>query len=243
MSQLELAALAETTPRHVSFVETGRSRPGRDLVLRLAESMDLPVRERNELLACAGLPPAFAERDLDEDQMRPFKMAVRAILDRHEPYPACAMDGIGQLRMTNAPFRALWPGGENKTPEEAIDEFFGPGPMREMIDNWAEVAWSYADGRRHEAARTNDPRVIELAERVLKHLEGVPRPASLPAPGSPVTCPRFRIGDRLIETFTTVMRFEHANEVTISELRVELIFPMDEAGDAFFRGLTSSPPP
>lgn len=239
LSQLELATRAQTTPRHVSFIETGRSRPGRELVLRLAASMDLPVRDRNTLLAAAGLPAAFAEHDLSQEQLRPFRMAVEAVLRRHEPYPACAADGLGRVKLTNAGFRALWPAVEEVTPEQAVDAFFGPGPMRKLIENWAEVAWSYAEGRRHEAARTSNRRLIALAERALRHLEGVPRPTTIPAGGAPVVCPRFRFGDQVIRTFSTVMRFEHPSEVTISELRVELIFPLDEAGDAFFRGLVA----
>jgi transcriptional regulator with XRE-family HTH domain len=233
LSQLELAALAETTPRHVSFIETGRSRPGRELVLRIAACMNLPVRERNRLLASAGLPSAYAERDLDEHEMRPFRVAVEAILLHHEPYPACAIDGLGRVQLTNAGFRALWPGAEHATPEQAIDAFFGPGPMREMIENWAEVAWAHLDSRRYEAERTGDPRLLELVERSLQHLQGVARPAVQAS--TPVVCPRFRIGDQVVRTFTTVMRFEHAHEITLNELRVELIFPVDEVGDAFFR--------
>ena len=240
LSQLQLATLAETTPRHMSFIETGRSRPGRELVLRLAECMDLPVRDRNELLTSAGLPPAYAQRDLDEEQLRPFKTAVAAILEHHHPYPGCALDGLGAVKMTNACFRALMPGAHEKTPEQSIDDFFGPGPLRSMLDNWAEVAWTVADGRRHEAARTNDPRQTALAERIMEHLKDVPRPRGMPSDSeSPVVCAHFRIGDQRISTFTTVMRFQHAREVTISELRVELIFPSDDAGAQFFRGLVT----
>ena len=238
LSQLDLALAAQTTPRHVSFIETGRSRPGRELVLRLAECMDLPVRDRNALLAAAGLPAAFPELDLSEDDMRPFRLAVEAILQRHDPYPACAMDALGRVQLTNEGFRAFWPGSEDMSPERSIDAVFGPGPMRDMMENWDEVVWAWVDRQRHAAARTNDPRLVALIERALRHLEGVERPATVVSAGSPVLCPRFRIGDRVIRTFTTVMRFETAREITISELRVELVFPMDEAGDAFFRGLT-----
>ncbi len=233
MSQVELAALASTTPRYVSFVETGRSRPGRDVVLRLGDSLELPVRAQNELLQAAGLPPAYAERELDEEEMRPFRLAVRAMLDNHSPYPACAADGLGRPQMVNPTFRALWGDVQDISPEEAVDAFFGPGPGREMIENWAEVAWAYVDGRRREVSRTNDARLRALTERALAHLEDVPRPAKPTA--SPIICPRFRVGDRVIRGFTTVVRFEHAHEITISELRVELIFPMDDVADRFFR--------
>lgn len=242
LSQLALAIMAETTPRHMSFIETGRSRPGKELVLRLASCLDLSVRESNTLLTAAGLAPVYTERELSEEQMRPFRQAIEAMLTHHEPYPACAADMLGHILMANQTYHALWPGVPDWTPEESVDAFFAPGPMREWIENWAEVAWAYADARRYEAARSNNPRLLALLERILKHLEDVERP---PVPegqiGSPVVCPRFRMGDQVIRTFTTVVRFEHAHDVTLSELRVELIFPLDEQADAFFRSVLTNP--
>ena len=233
VSQLQLAALASTTPRYVSFIETGRSRPGRDVVLRLGSSLSLPVRAQNELMRAAGFAPEFPERALNEDDMRPFKMAIESMLEKHSPFPACAFDALGSLRFANPTFRALWGAVAELSPEDAVDAFFGPGPSRDMLENWAEVAWANADARRSEARRTNDPRVRALYERALAHLSDVPRPPL--SENSPVVCLRLRIGGRLIRTFATVMRFEHATEITISELRVELIFPMDEDSAEFFR--------
>lgn len=240
MSQLELALWASTTPRHVSFIETGRSRPGRELVLRLAACMDLPIRDRNALLVAAGLHPAFAEHGLDDEQMRPFRIAIQAILDRHDPYPGSAIDHLGRVLMTNAGSRALFPEAESLTPEQMLDGFLAPGPGRDAVENWAEVAWAVADRLRHDAASANDPRLTALAERALKHLDGVERPRPDFPYESPVMCVRLRVGNQVIPTFSTVMRFETPHEVTISELRVELMFPMDEAGAAFFRSLTGS---
>ena len=235
LSQLELAALAQTTARYVSFIETGRSRPGRELILRIAECLDLPLRDRNDLLTAAGLGPAYAERELDEGELAPFRRAVEAVLEAHEPYPACALDGLGRVHRANRSFSALWPGLEGVEPEAAVEAFFGPGPMRQIIENYAEVAWAYADLRRQEAARTRHPRLVALTERILVLLKDVPRPTHGGQTGSPVLCPRFRLDGRVVPTFTTIMRFEHPNEVTISELRVELIFPADRSAAQFFR--------
>jgi transcriptional regulator with XRE-family HTH domain len=88
VSQLDLAVQAGTSPRHVSFIETGRSRPGRDLVLRLAVALDVPIRDRNTLLTSAGLPPAYPDRELTDDAMRPVKLVLERVLAGHEPYPA-----------------------------------------------------------------------------------------------------------------------------------------------------------
>lgn len=239
LSQLDLACRAQTTPRHLSFIETGRSRPKRDLVLRLATTLELPIREQNALLVAAGLRPAYSERALDDAELRPLRAAVRTILDRHEPFPACAIDGLGQLRMTNATCRAFMPGAEELSPEEQIEHFFGPGPSRDALENWDEVAWAAFDRMRSDAARTQNSRLSALVERALYHLGGVPRPA--PSNASPVMCMRMRMGGETIRMFSTVMRFDSAREITMSELRVELIFPMDDVADAFFRSLVPSP--
>ena len=237
LSQLALAAQAETTPRHVSFIETGRSRPGRDLILRLAEAMDVPIRARNALLEAAGLGRAYEERELDADDVQPFVEAVDLVLRNHEPFPGCAIDGLGCVRRTNAAFERFWPGAKGLTPEQAIDAFFGPGPGRDVVENWAELAWRYIDIRRSEANRSGDPRLLALAERAEAHLEDVPRPTTREA--APIVCPRFRFGDTLVRTFSTVMRFEHPNDVTLGELKVELIFPADETAAQYFRQLAA----
>jgi len=240
LSQLELAALAETTPRHLSFIEPGRSRPGRDLVLRLAQCLDVSIRNRNSLLIAAGLNAEFAERNLNDEQALPFRMAVETILQRHDPYPGCAFDALGRILKTNAGFRALSPGLEELTPEQSVDAFFAPGPMQQSIENWAEIAWAWIDRQQDEAARTNNPALAALVERALRHLRKVGRPSVPSTEGPDVIAPRFRIGDQIIRTFVTVMRFENAQEVTLSELRIELVFPLDDAGDAFFRGLAKT---
>lgn len=237
LSQLALAAQAETTPRHLSFIETGRSRPGRELILRLAEAMDVPIRQRNALLEAAGLGAAYAERELEADVVQPFLDAVELVLHNHEPYPACAIDGLGRVQRTNDAFERFWPGAKSLTAEQAVDAFFGPGPSRTLIENWAELAWRDVDLRRREASRCGDPRLLQLAERAESHLRDVPRPQRDGLGAAPVVCSRFRFGDTLVRTFTTVMRFEHTNDVALGELKVELIFPADETASAYFRGL------
>ncbi|MEO1203602.1 MAG: helix-turn-helix domain-containing protein, partial [Pseudomonadota bacterium] len=237
LSQLALATLAGTTPRHVSFIETGRSRPGRQMVLRLAQCMDLPARERNGLLAAAGLRPEFAAYAAREERPGPHRRAIEAILERHDPYPGCGLDPLGRVLLSNTGFRALWSGFENLTPEQSHDRFFGPGPMRQTIENWSELAWAWVDRQRLEAARTNDGRLRALARRALRHLDGIPRPASVPEDGALLISPRFRAGDRVIRTFVTVVRLESAQDIATSDVRVELVFPVDGAGDEFFRSL------
>lgn len=241
LSQLALSGLAETTPRYVSFVETGRSRPGRSFILRLAQSLDLPLRDRNDLLRAAGFRPEFPEHPLNDAEIAPYRRAVKTILEHHDPYPGCAFDSLGRVLMCNKTFRAFSPDIEKMTPEESIDAFFGAPQMRATIDNWAELAWAWVDGKRAEVAHSNAPQLRALLERALAHLRTVERPPAMNEAQSGVLSPRFRINGQLIETFATVMRFERPREVTLSDLRVELIFPLDDSGDAFFRSLTAAP--
>ncbi len=239
-SQLELALKAETTPRHLSFLETGRSRPGRELVLRLAQALELSIRQKNALLLAAGLAPAFAEHSLFDEELRPFREAIQTILDRHDPYPASALSPLGQVLMTNAGCRAFSPGVDQLSPEEALDSFMGPGAGRESIDNWAEVAFLYTERLEREATHAGHPALLELAMRARNYLKGVERPHTLALPAGPIFCIRFKVAGEIIPCFSTVVRFEGPYEVTMSELRIELLFPSNQRGQRYFQELLAS---
>lgn len=238
-SQLQLANEAQTTPRHISFIETGRSRPGRDLILRLARTLDLLARDTNSLLVNAGFGPAFQQHRLDEEAVRPFAAIIRGLLDSHDPYPGSAFDPFGRIHMSNAAHRRLFPGAAERSPEEAIDHFYGHRAGLDF-ENWPEVAWAYADRWRLEASRSGSRELACLAERAEAHLIDVPRPS--PTRGdSAVLSPRIRIGGETYSTFSTVLRFDTARELTLSEIRVELVFPADDRTANLFRLSHHSP--
>lgn len=236
-SQLELAAKAGTTPRHISFLETGRSRPGRDLVLRLASTLDVPIRERNGLLVSAGLAAEFPTYDLSDKSMEPLSAVLRMILRAHEPYPAWVFASGFQALSANTAGDALFPGLCKMSPESIVDMWFAPGPFRQMVENWQEVLWAGIDSLRREAARTSAPEILALLRRAEGHAAHIQAPESRAHPDLPVACPRFKIGERIVRTVSAVMRFDTAIEVTTSELRVELMFPADDESEAFFREL------
>jgi transcriptional regulator with XRE-family HTH domain len=240
LSQLELAHRSDTTPRHLSFLETGRSRPGHDIVLRLSESLDLPKRERNTLLRTAGLKAVFPEHDLDEPLLQPYLQAVRMILEGHEPYPGSVLDARGKILLANASFHRLLPGAELLSPEQSIDHFYSQaGPAR--IINWPEVAWMEADRRRRDADRLGSEDLRRLADRAEAHLRDLPRAnavSELDPP--PIVTARWKEGDEILSTFSAVMRFDSARDITMSELRVELIFPADERTETHFRSQAES---
>jgi transcriptional regulator with XRE-family HTH domain len=240
VSQLALAAQAGTTPRHVSFVETGRSRPGRTLVLRLAAALDVPLRERNALLAAAGFPPAFPENELSDAAMRPVALVLDRVLRSHEPYPAWVVGRGLQFRASNRAAEALFPGLCGCAPEAIVDLWYGPGPFRQLVENWEEVVSAGVAALRREARRTSDPLLLALLRRAEAHAGAIPAPAAGVPPELPVACPRLRIGGRTVRTVAAVMRFDTAVEVTASELRIELLFPADDESDAFFRQATGA---
>jgi transcriptional regulator with XRE-family HTH domain len=235
LSQLELAAQAGTTPRHLSFIETGRSRPGSDLVLRLATALDVPIRDRNALLAAAGLPPAYPAFALEEEAMQPVRKVLDRILKTHEPYPAWVASRGFRLIASNRGAEALFTGMCSLSPDAIVDLWFGPGPFRDVVENWQDVVWAGIAALRRELVRSPDASLAALLRRAESHTRTVPAPERDAHPELPVICPRLNIGGRRIRTISTVMRFDTAVEVTASELRVELMFPADDASEGYFR--------
>lgn len=243
-SQLELAVRAATSPRHVSFLETGRSRPGRELVLRLATALDVPLDAQNQLLVAAGLPAIFAATPLDDEQLAPIQRIIDRVFATHEPYPAILMQrGFRLLRMNQAAHR-MFPGLLELSPEARIDSWFGPGPARDAIVNWRAVAWSGVVALRRELSEAPDPELAALVRRAEAHLAdaGITGPPNPAQSELPVVCPHFRFGDQTIRTISSVMRFDTAHDITAAQLRLELMFPADATAEAFFDALAATPP-
>lgn len=238
LSQLDLATAAGTTPRHVSFVETGRSRPGPDFVHRVADALDVPLRERNGLFTAAGLAAPYAARGLDDEEMR----AVRGVVDRlfasHEPFPAWLGGSGFRFIAANRAAERLFPGMCAMSPTELVDLWFGPGPLRSVVENWADVARAGVAALRREARASSDPRLTELAERAEAHARALPPKTTQAHPELPVICPILVLGGRRVRTISTVLRFDSAVDLTAADLRVELMFPADAESAAFFADLS-----
>ena len=234
LSQLDLAVRTDLSQRHVSFIETGRSRPGADVVQRVAEALEVPLRDRNALLEAAGLAPSYPEVPLSDEAAAPFRDAIRKMLQAHEPYPAYVINRWWDLIDANAAGRRIYPQlGDD--PVNLVDMILGPGPIRETIENFSAVGWMALRQMRRDVADSGpDERLQELLERAEAHMKDVP--VDTEGPGSElVVCPHFRIGDQVIKTVGLVARFATAREVTLDEVRVELVFPRDDEAEAFFR--------
>lgn len=223
LSQLDLALRAEVTPRHLSFLETGRSRPREGMVLRLADALDVPLREQNALLRAAGFDPLFPEADLDDARLAPVREVIAQLLARHAPFPALVMDAQWRVVDANPVGRALALAGHD-LPCSAFDVLAGP-TCRAMIDNWGEVAWaSVVRARQDLAARPDAALAARVAAFEAAVLADGPAP---PASSDPVVTTVLRVGDARVRTLTTICRFSSPRAVAADELQVELVFPAD----------------
>lgn len=231
VSQLDVAATAGTTTRHVSFLETGRSRPSRQMVERLGDALQIPLRERNRLLEMAGLAPSYPEGDLTADDLAPFQRAIDRLLDSHEPYPGFVVDRHWNMVAANqGAERFLADTRERNTVRLVL------GPWQPLIENFTDVARALLDRVGADLLRhPGDEELEGLHREVRTALGGAPHPTA--SSTSRVICPRFRIDGSLIRTITVAARFESVADVTLDEVRVELVYPEDEPSERFFRAL------
>jgi transcriptional regulator with XRE-family HTH domain len=236
VSQLALALAADTTARHVSFLETGRSRPSSEMVLRLAEALDIGLRDRNRLLEGAGLPALYPGEDLQSPQLRPFQQAIERLLHAHEPYPGLVVDGHWNTVAANRAAVTLF--GPDLVGANMVRRFYGDPAIRGSIVNLSDVAWAgLARLRRLVRHRPLDEELRALVELAEAALVDVPHPAE--PPDELVICPDFRIGDEVVRTVSMVARFDTARELTLDELQIELTYPRDAAAERFFRDRAS----
>lgn len=233
MSQLDLAARAEVSQRHVSFIETGRARPRADVVRRVSDALGIPLRDRNRLLEAAGLAATYPEVPLDDATIAPFRAAVERLLAAHDPFPAYVVDRWWDIVATNDAGRRLFPQAADGI-TNAVEAFLSPGGIRDMVVNFPEIASLYLRRLEAEVAESSDERLQGILARAKILLADVPL-ADSSEQGDLVICPRLRIGDEIVGTVTMVARFGATREVTLDELRVELVFPADDAADAYFR--------
>jgi transcriptional regulator with XRE-family HTH domain len=236
VSQLELALRAGTTQRHVSFMESGRSMPGRGMVVRVAESLGLPLRERNSLLLAAGYAPSYPETRLDDPALRPVLDGLRSLLDGHRPYPAIVVDRYGDLVATNDATGILF---EDVAPElleppvNVLRLALHPRGMAPRIGNLDDWAQHILERPRQEYARTADARYQALHTELKAYLPKVVAPTADHLGFAVPLRLRTSVGElRLLTTITT---FATAVDVTISELRLETFLPADEATSTALR--------
>ena len=249
LSQLDLATAAEISQRHLSFLESGRARPSRVMVLQLAESLNLPLRERNRLLIAAGFAPIYPQRELGSPDMAPVRQALERLLAHHEPFPAVVMDRRWNILMSNRAIErltaligdadALWQRSCGDGPRNMLKLMLHPEGLRPLIENFEEAARVMIGHAQHEAV--DDARTAQVLEEVLAY-PGIParwkRIEDHSAP-LPVLSTRLRAGPLSLGLFTMLTTFGTPQDVTTEDLRVETMYPADAESEALLRKLAS----
>ena len=238
LSQLDLAVGAGVSARHVSFVETGRARPSAEMVMQLAEHLDVPLRDRNALLLAAGYAPAFAQRDLDDPEMGPVRDVLDRLLRGHEPYPAIVVDRHWGLVAANRAVAVLTDGAAPYLLEPPVNVLrlgLHPDGLAPRIRNLGEWRAHLLDRLSRQAVVSGDPALFALHEE-LAALPGAQAGLAASLEVSEIAVPLLLTADGSELAFiSTATSFGTAIEVTVSELAIESFFPADEATARFLR--------
>ena len=240
LSQLDLAGTADTSQRHVSFLESGRTGPSREMVLRLCAALDVPLRQQNALLLAAGFAPAWRESDLAAPELAKVNAALDFMLAQQEPYPAFVVDRRWNLLRANAAagqFVAFLLGAVPAGPVNLAEALVSPRGLRPLIVNWDEVALYFLRGVQSDAIADGTEETAALLERLMA-VPGLPALSQALPPldaRAPVLAVHFRKGETSLRLFTTIATLGTALDVTAQEIRIECFFPADDATAQFFR--------
>ena len=230
LSQLALASGSAVSTRHLSFIETGRARPSREMVLHLADRLEMPLRERNRLLLAAGYAPVFPERSLADDELAPVREALERFLAAHEPYPAVVVDRAWNLVLANDAVSALTAGVAPELlepPANVLRATLHPDGMAPRIVNFAEWSGHLLHRLRRQIEITGDGDLARLYDEVAAY-PGVSLEPPAHGGAADIVLPlRLRAGDAELSFFSTVTTFGTPVDVTLSELAVEAFYPAD----------------
>lgn len=227
LSQLELAYDAEISPRHLSFLETGRSLPSREMLLRLAEQLEVPLRDRNVLLVSAGYAPVFPERSLEDPALDSARRAIDLVLTGHEPHPALAIDRYWTLVAANRAVPPLLAGVSAellRPPVNVLQLNLHPEGLAPRIENLGEWRAHLLARLRQQIEVTADARLQDLLEELLTY-PAPSAPAGAPTPAQAVVPFRLRTERGILSFISTTMVFGTPIDVTLSELAIESFFP------------------
>jgi len=245
LSQLEFACEAEISTRHLSFLETGRAQPSRDMVLHLAEKLDIPLRERNTLLLAAGYAPVFSQKSLTDPSLELIRKAIDVVLVGHEPYPAIAIDRHWTLVASNSVVPSLLAGIDPKLlqpPVNVLRYTLHPGGLAPRIANYGEWRLHMFDKLRRLIELTADPVLIDL----LRELREYPAPDGAAMTSLQSERPRFVIPFQLtsdagiLSFFSTTTTFGTPMDITLSEISLECFYPADVLTTEALRSMATS---
>jgi len=241
LSQLALATEADVSPRHVSFLETGRAKPSRDMVVLLATVLRVPLRERNLLLLAAGYAPLYQEARLDAPELGPVRAALELILKQQEPFPAVVMNrhwDILEMNQAAKRFFGKLLGARAPAKPNVLRLMFDPELLRPLVEDWEVIAEMLVERLHREATGgVKDAPTVALLREILAY-PGVParlRRPNLGVPLVPVLPVRFRHQQTTYDYFSTVTTLGTPQDVTLEELRIECFFPASPATERLAR--------
>jgi transcriptional regulator with XRE-family HTH domain len=239
LSQLELSNRAGVSPRHLSFVETGRAAPSREMILNLAETLDVPLRMRNPLLLAAGYAPIYPENAWDSPQLAAVRSAVRQVLSGHEPHPALAVDRCWNLVDANRMLGLLTEGTAPELltpPANVLRVSLHPDGVARRIGNLGEWRAHLLGRLRRQVDATADPDLTALYKELQSYPCDDPEPeVEVPGPGDIVVPLLIRQGDRELAFISTTTVFGTPLDITVAELAIESFFPADSATGSALR--------
>lgn len=234
LSQLDLGLAANVSARHISFLETGRARPSKSMVLALAETLEVPRANRNVLLQAAGFARAYVQRDLAAEEMAYVRQAIDWMLERHNPYPGIALDKHWNLLQANACAAGLMqPMGLG--PGDSLLDAMLDGPFAEALENREEILRHMLARLRTEISHLGGDAVLEAAaDRIAAHLPAEISHTTTPMPA--VLAARYRVNGMTLAFFSTISAFGSTEDIALADVRIELMFPADEATRAVLAG-------
>ncbi|MFB7723701.1 MULTISPECIES: helix-turn-helix domain-containing protein [unclassified Nocardia] len=243
LSQLELAGRAETSTRHLSFIETGRATPSRQMILHLSDELEIPLRERNRMLLAAGYAPVYHEPELDAPAMAPVRDAIRQILTGHEPHPALAVDASWNMVDANAGIALFLEGVDPRLlapPVNALRLSLHPDGLAPRITNLAEWRGHLFERLQRQIDVSGAPELIALLAELRGYPGGEEAPG-LPEPDQAVVPMRFRYDGHDLAFISVTTVFGTPMNVTVAELAIEAFFPADAATAALLRARIAIP--
>lgn len=236
MSQLELACESEISQRHISFLESGRSQPSHEMVLRLARVLDIPLRQQNLMLTAAGFPPVYSDYDLSAPELETIQQALDYLLHQQDPYPALVMDRYWTVLQANQGTYRLLRGlmgsdlDQFASPLNVMELMVHPQGLRPYVEDWDSIrVWLLEKLQDHRATEVNDSRFTLLRQELEREQKQASDEAIAPSLGGqlPVLPITFVKAERRLSFFSIISTLGTPQDVTLQELRVESLFPMD----------------
>lgn len=227
MSQLDLGLAANVSARHISFLETGRARPSRPMVVQLSETLQVPRSARNSLLNAAGFSSVYRTRDLAAEDMAHVRAALVWMLERHDPFPAFALDRHWTLLMANRSASMMLGNIGLEVGDSLLDAFTDSVVLRDFVENWSEVARHIVTRLRTESAHLGGDPVLDEAANRLAEETGLTLPH---ADGAllAVAPARYRASGIILSFFSTIAQFGTAEDIALADIKIELLFPADD---------------